>query len=54
MNVEQRIRTCRLLEKMKIQEAYSKRLGLEDVSTIHGTQINKNNRNWHRKDRDWI
>lgn len=40
MGVEQRIKTCRLLEKMKMQEAYSKRLGLEDVSTVHGKQIN--------------
>lgn len=40
MSVEKRIRTCRLLEKMKKQEAYSKQLGLEDVSTVHGKQIN--------------
>ena len=40
MSVEQRVQTCRLLEKMKMQEAYSKRLGLEDVSTVHGKRIN--------------
>ena len=42
MSVEQRIQTCRLLEKMRMQKDYSKRLGLEDISTIHGRQIDKN------------
>lgn len=41
MSVEQRVQTCRLLEKMKEQEMYSKRLGLEDMSTVHGMRINK-------------
>lgn len=41
MSVEERILTCRLLEKMKDQEAYSKRLGLEDTSRVHGKQIDK-------------
>ena len=41
MSEEQRVQTCRLLEKMKEHEAYSKRLGLEDVSTVHGIQTNK-------------
>ena len=40
MSVEERIQTCRLLEKMKKQESYCKRLGIEDVSTVHGKQIN--------------
>lgn len=39
MSVEQRVRTCRLLEKMRMQEIYSRRLGLEDVSTVHGRKI---------------
>ena len=41
MSVGQRIQTCRLLEKMKSQEGYSKKLGLENVSTFHGTKLNK-------------
>lgn len=41
MSVEQRVRTCRLLEKMKEHETYSKKLGLEDMSTVHGIQMNK-------------
>lgn len=41
MRVEQRIQTCRLLEKMRGHKDYSKRLGLEDVSMIHGKQIEK-------------
>ena len=41
MSVEERILTCRLLEKMKAHEAYSKRLGLEDASRVHGTQMGK-------------
>ena len=41
MSVEMRILTCRLLEKMKTQEVYGKRLGLEDVSRVHGIQIEK-------------
>ena len=41
MSIEMRILTCRLLEKMKVYEAYGKRLGLEDVSQIHGIRIEK-------------
>ena len=52
MSTKQRILTCRLLEKMKSQELYSKQLGLEDVSTIHGTKLNENARNWQRKERE--
>ena len=40
MSVEQRIRTCRLIEKMRAQKLYSGRLGLENVSTVHGKKIN--------------
>ncbi len=52
MSVEERILTCRLLEKMKLQEIYSKQLGLEDISTVRGMQLNKNVGNWKRKERD--
>jgi len=41
MSVQMRILTCRLLEKMKIHEAYGKRLGLEDTSQVHGRLIEK-------------
>ena len=40
MGIEQRILTCRLLEKMKVQKNYNSKLGLENVSTFHGIQIN--------------
>ena len=49
MKVEQRIQTCRILEKMRVQKDYSKRLGLEDVSTIHGRQIDKSVRGMTKK-----
>lgn len=39
MSVEMRILTCRLLEKMKTCATYGKRLGLEDVSRIHGIRM---------------
>ena len=41
MSVQMRILTCRLLEKMKIYEAYGRRLGLVDASRVHGTRIEK-------------
>ena len=40
MGIEQRVLTCRLLEKMNGQKRYSSKLGLENVSTFHGIQIN--------------
>lgn len=49
MSVEQRVQTCRLLEKMRMQASYSKRLGLEDVSTVHGKRINENVRGLTKK-----
>jgi len=45
MSVEMRILTCRLLEKMKSQEGYSKKIIVEDVSTFHGIKLNKSVRN---------
>ena len=41
MSVEQRVRICRLLEKMKMQEGYSKKLGVENLSTFHGRKLNR-------------
>lgn len=39
MTVEQRIRACLLIEKMRGQESYSERLGLENRSRFHGKRI---------------
>lgn len=41
MSVEQRVQTCRLLEKMRAYESYGRKLGLQDVSRMHGIQIKK-------------
>ena len=41
MSVEQRVRICRLLEKIKVQEEYSKKLGVENLSTYHGKKLNR-------------
>ncbi len=41
MSVQQRILTCRLIEKMEKQEAYSRKLGLENTSTFYGMHIIK-------------
>lgn len=41
MSVGRRVQTCRLLEKMRSQEGYSKKLGLENVSTFRGRKLNK-------------
>ena len=38
MNIEQRIRICRLLEKMEQQADYSKKLGLANVSSFYGVR----------------
>lgn len=39
MMVEQRIKTCMLIEKMYEQTEYSERLGLENKSSFHGKNI---------------
>lgn len=51
MNVEQRILTCRLLEKMRNREAYSKKLGLENFSTFQGMPITMKSGEVQRKSR---
>lgn len=43
MEAVQRIRLCRLIEKMEKQEAFCKRLGLINVSRLHGKCIKKEN-----------
>jgi hypothetical protein len=50
MGIEQRILTCRLLEKMNGQKGYSNRLGLENVSTFHGIKINNDSKGSVRKE----
>lgn len=40
MSVENRIRTCLLLEKMSKNQGYSEKLGLSDESTFHGDKSN--------------
>ncbi|MCF2679323.1 hypothetical protein JQM69_01140 [Faecalicatena contorta] len=39
MDVEQRMRICRLIEKMNRQETYSIRLGLENVSRFREKKV---------------
>ena len=39
MSVKSRIETIRLLEKMERHEAYSKKLGLSEVSKLHGGKL---------------
>lgn len=49
MGIEQRILTCRLLEKMNNQKRYSNKLGLENVSTFHGIQMNSDSKGYVKK-----
>ena len=49
MSIEMRVLTCRLLEKMKVREEYGKRLGLEDMSRIHGMRIEKDIKSLKKK-----
>lgn len=39
MTIEQRIKTCMLIEKIYGQTEYSERLGLENRSRFHGKNI---------------
>jgi len=41
MSVEERIRTCLLIEKMRGQKNYCERLGLENISRFHGKKIDE-------------
>lgn len=41
MTVKERIRLSILIEKMNGQKEYSKKLGLEDVSKLHGERIHR-------------
>lgn len=39
MGVTQRVLMCRLIEKMKSQKSYSKKLGIENASTFRGKKL---------------
>lgn len=39
MKIEERVRICRLLEKIRFQEEYSQRIGIADVSVFRGEHI---------------
>ena len=41
MSVRVRIATIRLIEKMEQNEAYSKKLGISDVTKLHGEAVKK-------------
>ena len=50
MSVRNRIETIRLIEKMEQNKAYSKKLGICDVSKLHGKSIaNDKNPNENNK-----
>lgn len=39
MSVLERVRRCQLIDKMKEQKEYCKRLGLENKSSFHGCPV---------------
>lgn len=39
MEVTQRVLMCRLIEKMKLQKSYSKKLGIENASTFREKKL---------------
>lgn len=39
MRLAERIRLCRLLDKMEEQKEYSQKLGIENISTYHKKQV---------------
>lgn len=41
MNLEKRIKLCRLIEKLDTKEGYSNKLMIQNVSTFHGEPIRK-------------
>lgn len=43
IELKQRVWMCRLIEKMNLQESYSKSLGIENESTYHGNLVRKTN-----------
>ena len=41
MSVRERIMICRVVEKIEVQEGYSKKLGIENASTFHGKPVSR-------------
>lgn len=39
MNTEERIRRCRIIEKMEEKDEYARRLGMENCSIYKGNRI---------------
>ncbi len=39
MSVQERMRLCRIIEKLEEQREYGKRLGLENKSSYRGIQV---------------
>ena len=39
MNIEERLLACRVIEKIELQKAYGKRLGLKNESTYRGEPV---------------
>lgn len=39
MSIEERIRRCRIIEKMQKHESYCKKIGLVNISRFHGNII---------------
>ncbi len=54
MSVQERVRMCRLIDQMERQKEYSKRLGLENRSTFHGTRIYDTSGNTERRKEDGV
>ena len=41
MSVQERIRMCRIIDQMQTNPETCKRLGLENKSTFHGNEVDK-------------
>lgn len=41
MSVQERMKMCRLIEQMESKPVLSKRLGLENKSTFHGSYVDE-------------
>ena len=41
MSVAERIRICRLIEKIQMQDAYSKKIGVQDASRYRGKRTKR-------------
>ena len=41
MTIAERVRICRLIEKIQTQDAYSKKIGVRDASTYRGKRTKR-------------